>query len=264
MAEGNSIPACRNCTKCGQTLPLSEYTKDSRGKYGRSARCRSCARKYAQDNRVRISEVALQRYHRLQEPIRQERAERRVAAVTSPTKECSRCGTVYEKSFFKKRKSSVDGLHGHCRLCCNELNRIHRKNNPEMAAAWSAKWAANNPEIRREKYRRWLRKPKNRVHMAITARVYERLKTGKGGRRTEELLGYSFDELVRHIELQFLQGMSWENYGSWHVDHIIPLSSFDISTREDPAVRQAWALSNLRPLWAHDNLSKGCRIVTLL
>jgi hypothetical protein len=63
--------------------------------------------------------------------------------------------------------------------------------------------------------------------------------------------------LAAHLEKQFLKGMTWQNIGEWHVDHIVPLASFMISGPDDPALRVAWGLPNLRPLWAKDNLRKN-------
>jgi len=74
--------------------------------------------------------------------------------------------------------------------------------------------------------------------------------------RTFELIGCTGAELAAHIEKQFKRGMSWENYGSkWHVDHITPLSYFDMSNPDDQ--RRAWNWQNLRPLWALQNITEG-------
>lgn len=70
------------------------------------------------------------------------------------------------------------------------------------------------------------------------------------------MLGYSRDELMQHLERQFLRGMTWDNYGEWHIDHIVPLSSFSITDSRSPELAAAWALTNLRPLWARDNILK--------
>lgn len=73
--------------------------------------------------------------------------------------------------------------------------------------------------------------------------------------RTHEILGYSPNDLARHIESLFAPGMTWENRRKWHIDHIRPLSSFDLSTIE--GVRNANSLHNLRPIWAKKNLKKS-------
>lgn len=76
--------------------------------------------------------------------------------------------------------------------------------------------------------------------------------------RTFDLIGCSPTELRAHIESLFLPGMSWENRHLWHVDHENPLASFDL---RDPAQqRQAFHYTNLQPLWAKDNQSKGARL----
>lgn len=64
---------------------------------------------------------------------------------------------------------------------------------------------------------------------------------------------------MAHLERQFLPGMTWENRGEWHIDHIRPLCSFQFQTPDCPQFREAWALTNLQPLWAQDNLKKGGR-----
>jgi len=90
------------------------------------------------------------------------------------------------------------------------------------------------------------------------------MKSGKGGRRTEELLGYSIAKLKEHLERQFLAGMSWANYGEWHVDHILPVSGFEFTSPDDDDFRACWALTNLRPLWAADNIRKSAERLHLI
>jgi hypothetical protein len=70
-------------------------------------------------------------------------------------------------------------------------------------------------------------------------------------------VGYTLNELKLHLQNQFKDGMSWDNMGEWHIDHIFPISAFNFTKPEDPEFRQCWALDNLRPLWATDNLRKN-------
>jgi len=74
-----------------------------------------------------------------------------------------------------------------------------------------------------------------------------------------ELCGYTLDELRAHLEARFTDGMSWENMALWHIDHVRPLASFNITGIDCPEFKKAWALDNLQPLWALDNLRKGAR-----
>jgi len=82
---------------------------------------------------------------------------------------------------------------------------------------------------------------------------------GKNGKKTTEILnclGYTLNDLKLHLKNKFLEGMSWDNYGKWHLDHIKPVCSFNFSSIQDEDFKLCWALENLQPLWAVDNLKK--------
>ena len=78
---------------------------------------------------------------------------------------------------------------------------------------------------------------------------------------TFDMLPYTLEELISHLENNFTEGMTWENYGEWHVDHIKPMASFTFDSVDDESFNECWSLSNLQPLWAKDNLSKGSNII---
>jgi hypothetical protein len=84
------------------------------------------------------------------------------------------------------------------------------------------------------------------------------LKDYKSG-TSEWLLGCSIIEFRQHLEKQFVNGMKWENYGEWHIDHIIPCSSFDLSKIDEQ--KKCFHYTNQQPLWKIDNLRKGNRKV---
>lgn len=90
------------------------------------------------------------------------------------------------------------------------------------------------------------------------------LRSGKQERPWAELVGYGLEELMAHLERQFLPGMAWSNIGGWHVDHIIPLAAFSFETPQDEEFKAAWALTNLRPLWAEQNRAKWHHRVLLI
>lgn len=78
--------------------------------------------------------------------------------------------------------------------------------------------------------------------------------------RTMEYVGMSPDELMDYLEGQFTEGMTRDNYGKWHVDHIRPLASFDFTGPDrEEQLHLAWSHTNLQPLWALDNRRKGAR-----
>lgn len=108
---------------------------------------------------------------------------------------------------------------------------------------------------RQRKYRQ--SNPRVRVDDRISAMMRQALQGKKAGKAWELLVGYTVDDLMMHLESQFLSGMSWENIGEWHIDHIKPRSSFHYESPDDADFKDCWKIENLRPLWAIDNLRKG-------
>lgn len=108
----------------------------------------------------------------------------------------------------------------------------------------------------RQERRKASETPSKRIRNAMSARMWAALKGGKDFALFSRL-GYSLQDLIAHLEARFSEGMSWENYGQWHVDHKRPCASFDL-TQEDQFA-ECWALDNLQPLWAEANVRKGAR-----
>lgn len=102
------------------------------------------------------------------------------------------------------------------------------------------------------------------INERMSAAIRGSLKSGKNGSSWESLVGYQVADLMRHLERQFLKGMSWETRHLWEIDHIIALSSFSYDSPDDPEFRAAWALSNLRPLWREQNNAKRDKRIFLL
>jgi predicted transcriptional regulator len=76
-----------------------------------------------------------------------------------------------------------------------------------------------------------------------------------------DVLQYTPKQLIDHLELQFTDGMTWENYGVWHVDHIKPISSFSIVEMGDNEFMKCWCLNNLQPMWGEENIRKSNKVV---
>jgi hypothetical protein len=105
------------------------------------------------------------------------------------------------------------------------------------------------------------RSVRQRINESMGAMVYQALKENKKGRKWESFVGYTLDDLMKHLENQFKDGMSWDNKGEWHIDHIIPRSHFHFTSPEDSEFKECWALTNLQPLWAEDNLRKAYKFI---
>jgi len=72
-----------------------------------------------------------------------------------------------------------------------------------------------------------------------------------------DILQYTPEQLIRHLELQFKDTMSWDNYGEWHVDHKLPITHFNISEMGDEEFMRCWSLDNLQPMWGIENIRKS-------
>lgn len=78
-----------------------------------------------------------------------------------------------------------------------------------------------------------------------------------------DILQYTPEELIVHLELQFKDSMNWDNYGFWHVDHKLPITHFNIQEMGDEEFMKCWSLENLQPMWAEDNLRKSNKIILI-
>ncbi len=141
-------------------------------------------------------------------------------------------------------------------------NLLRAQREARKNAARYTRWVRENPAKRRAIACRYSRKkfkqdPYFRVTSALYCRVRSALRARKAHKssKTVNLLGCSIPELRSHLESIFQPGMSWKNYGDWHIDHKKPCASFDLSDPEQQKV--CFHYSNLQPLWALDNLSKG-------
>lgn len=103
-----------------------------------------------------------------------------------------------------------------------------------------------------------LNRPEFRAGLNLRRRLHAALKGDYKQGSAIEALGCSIEELRDKLEAQFEEGMSWDNYGKWHIDHVRPLANFDLLDPEQ--LRKVCHFSNLQPLWAEDNLRKGAKV----
>lgn len=223
-----------SCVECSTSFPKTSPTK---------VRCEPCQ----VNNRRRQAEVKRAKFGAIYAATAaQRRADRLGRSPLSEPIECAQCGSSFvRKSAFGK----------FCPACQEK-----------------GKWA-RLPQSRRDQVRAKRRvarrsrqetDPVFALNKRMSAGVLHSLKTAKGGRKWEHLVGYTTAELMRHLERQFLPRMGWENRHEWHVDHIQPLAGFTFTGPDDEEFQAAWALSNLRPLWKLDNIRKNSRRTHLL
>lgn len=105
--------------------------------------------------------------------------------------------------------------------------------------------------------------PQRRIARNMRCRINKALKYNVKSARTQELLGCTIEEFMKHLESQFEEGMTWKNNtlkNGWHVDHIVPCDWFDLSDPEQQKL--CFHFTNLQPMWGDDNMSKNNRVTT--
>ena len=143
-----------------------------------------------------------------------------------------------------------------------KVNKLWKENNSERAKKIYKLWIKNNPEKKNFNQRKYRKNRKNRdpmfkvlnnlrtrIHEVLTAKYIVKEAT------TKKLTGCTLEYLKNYLEKKFKDGMNWDNYGQWHIDHIRPCASFNLL---DPIEQKiCFHYTNLQPLWAEDNLKKS-------
>lgn len=171
---------------------------------------------------------------------------------------------VYFKDNYQKNKEEIlerkrryyEKTSEHHKVVMKRYNDTHKEErrardllNKEEIREYDRKYHKNKMETDTQyRLRRVLR---SRLSSALRGKA---TKTKK----TLELLGCPIPELKTHLESQFVEGMTWDNYGEWHIDHIKPCASYDLSDPDQQ--KECFNFSNLQPLWAYDNMSKGAKL----
>ena len=274
----------RECYECGEIKKLSDFSKEKARPDGYTTVCKKCdnirRRRYpSHSSNITEEEKERRREHarkwRKLNPSKKtietrKRREQRIQQREKLKKEgnsvCSKCKKIKPFSEFGVSKNNYDG----CSSSCKECTRAHNERNREHNTNRMRKWRDKNRDHVREymnKYATERRKndPYYKMDTYFRARFIQTLKSKnmKTKKILEDILGYTIDEFVAHMERQWLPGMSWDNHSfdGWHIDHKIPVSSLPYDTIDHPNFKKCWALENLQPLWAKDNFSKGNKII---
>ena len=196
------------------------------------------------------------------------------------SKVCSKCKQEKLLCDFHKNARSKLGVTRQCKKCRNESHAKYYQKNSEQIKGHRKKYRQENLEKIKEREAKYYqensekikksgRKYQNkrykndenfRITSILRARLSQALKSqsAKKSKRTLELVGCRIDELWEHLEKQFKDGMTRQNQGEWHIDHIKPCASFNLTDPEQQ--KECFNYKNLQPLWAIDNMKKGSKI----
>lgn len=213
------------CLKCGKEKALDLFTK------GKNS-CKECSSNYIKEYYLKNKEYILNK----------------------------------EKSKYNNNKSEIlerlrlRDLTDEEKVIKSEYLKKYRQDNKEKLSKKRKEYnKANSQKIKENRRKRYKERYRNDIDFKLK-KIYRNLlkrtilyKTDS----TYEILGYTYLELKSNIESKFKENMSWENYGEWEIDHIIPISHFDLKTVEPKVVH---SLDNLQPLWREENIKKGNKI----
>lgn len=239
----------RICSVCGIEKPESEFNNRKDCKSGLRKECRECqslkSKEYYQKNAERL------------------KAKQREWNANNKDKK-----KLYSKLWYLENPEKVNESR---KKWANDnpdkVKKIQKhwvENNREKVAEKSKRWRLNNLEHAREIIRNSNKKrnliPSNRISTTISSGIRRCLRGAKSKKHWESIVGYSIEDLKKHLESLFTENMSWENHGKiWEIDHVVPLALFQFDSCEDEAFKKAWSLNNLQPLLKNENRRKGAK-----
>jgi hypothetical protein len=207
-------------------------------------------------------------------------------------KRCNNCKKLKETKYFNKHSGRKDGYNDICKICKREKDKEYYKKNSKKLKEYQKKYRENNKEKIKQDLKKYYIKNKKKIREY--QKKYKPIRRKRDNKRYQEdicfrlrcivstsirshlkkdsehkwfYLPYTSRQLKEHLENQFEDWMSWDNYGiinknkkTWQIDHIIPHSKLSYDSLEHPNFQKCWALENLRPLEAFKNIKKSNKI----
>ena len=243
----------KKCNRCGLILPIDEFYKRKDGKSRNP--CKKCkkitdaisSKKWYQTDEGKLKQKLYKKKYRIKKKeenriIRENKKQMRIndqlekKRIKDLVKQEKIRLEIHKKEEYNKKLEYYKS---------DEYKEIKRKKERDRyRVRFKKRWESDETFAIKVRLRNLIRK-------SFIVRGYS--KTSK----TQDILGIDYEGLIKHLESQFKDGMSWENRGEWHIDHIIPLSS-ETSKEE---LTKLCHYTNLQPLWAEDNLKKGDKII---
>ena len=226
------IPTEKMCTRCVSSKPSSDFNKSSLSNDGLYKFCRKC-----------FKEVR----HRTKEEVK---------SLSPFMILCVVCKTSKLNSEFKTSAKSTTGHYKTCNSCWKP-----REWNSDKQKLSEKKYVTNNPEKLRAKWRKSALNPTRIIRDRLNHRIADAMRANKTRKdnTTSNYTGCTMPYLKRWLEFQFTDTIGWHNYGEWHIDHVIPCSTFDLTILSDQQTCFNW--KNLRPCLKEENMTKGDKII---
>ena len=182
----------------------------------------------------------------------------KIFKIPDNQKWCPICKSFKHVSKFDKNRYRKDNLDSKCKLCTKKYKNGRKK---EIAEYGEKYYQAHKKEKNTYKRKRLTENPFLKISTKISRVINISLKGKKNGAPLRDLVDWTIEELIVHLESLFTKGMSWNNYGKgkykWSLDHIKAVSKFNITSKTCQELKDCWSLNNLQPLWHVRNMEKG-------
>lgn len=198
---------------------------------------------------------------------------KRKASIDGLQNICKDCSKLNSKNYYINNKDYYEQRYLSNKDSILSRNREWNKRNKDKILKHKQRFRQNNPtynqdytkinkDILNEK-RRIRENYRNKTDILFKLkknyrnRIYDYYSGTNRSKRSKEIIGLSWDEFKNYLESKFQPGMNWNNYGAWHIDHIIPLCS----ASNEIELEKLFYYTNCRPLWAKENIQKGGKII---
>lgn len=237
------------CVRCKLEKPINNFGNNKNKKDGKSTYCKKCelirSKEYRENNRDKVN-LSSKKY----------RENNQKKYKESIDKYLKKNPNMTSKERMKKYRQSDEW-----KIKNKEKRKKYYQENKEKLREKRKKYYQENKEKNRKLNNTWKNKKRKedgffRMKINLRNRIREYLVGDSKGKKTQEIVGLDKENFKLYIQNQFTNGMSWENYGKWHLDHIIPLCS----AKNDNEALLLNHYSNLQPLWAEDNIRKNRKI----
>lgn len=258
----------KKCSKCGELKQFDAFTGNKGARDGLTSQCKVCAHAYYLANKERVLACSAKWKKENSETRRasgKRYREKNAEAIAAYNKTYDEQHLAEKHEYYLRNKVEITARSKKWKSENNgavlKSQKKYRQNNKEKLSAAVTEYRRNNREkynaAERAKYRDDVQ---TRLSSVLRARLNMAIRGNHKAGSAVRDLGCSISELKQHLADRFQEGMSWANWSmhGWHIDHKKPLASFDLADREQ--LLEACHYTNLQPLWATENLSKGCRV----
>jgi hypothetical protein len=248
----------KKCKKCKIEKEVIEFNKHPKTKDRLRNNCKDCEKIYRISIREKTVVYLKEYYKNNKEELKQK--EKKRYDSTKDVKNEKRKNKYNSDSLLREKISAAGKTYRQeNKEKVSESKKKYYEENKDYVKMWKKNYyelIKNNDEYRNKRNKNTKKWCENNPHIVAWRNSLRRVLyyfNIKKCKKTIEMLGYSAEEFRENIQSKFTEGMSWENWGEWHIDHIMPVSKFDKET----SASIVNALSNLQPLWAEENFKKS-------